>query len=120
MLSGRINFDKSLFIAVDYEIGRYFRKLYYYYTYKTIKLGSPSRGEHITIIPDFWVDKEQIAGYIGKVVEFYLLPMTKTNGNAIWVEVECDEAEKIREKFDFNYHKLHFCIGYLNEVCRKN
>lgn len=113
MFTGLINFDKSLFIAVDYEIGRYFRKLYYYYTYKTIKLGSPSRGEHITIIPDFWVDKGQIAGYIGKEVEFCLLPMVKTNGNAIWFEVECDEAEKIREKFDFNYHKLHFCIGYL-------
>jgi hypothetical protein len=114
-MDGIIRYNNSLFIEVEHEVGKYYRKLYEYYTFKTIKLQRPSRGEHITIIPEGLFDYSMFVWYIGMVVEFSLAGPAKTNGNAIWFEAKCKEAEKIRKKFPGNYTKLHFCIGYLND-----
>ena len=116
---GQIKLSNSLFIEVGHELGKYLRKLYEYYTYKTIKLQRPSCGEHITIIREGF-DLSSLVCYNGVQANFKVVGSAETNGNALWFEVECELAEQIRKEFKYecNGHFLHLCIGYLND--RKN
>lgn len=54
MFRGKINWrnDGWVYLEVNKELGRYLRYMYYLYTYKTVKLSSPSRNEHITIVTE--------------------------------------------------------------------
>ena len=118
---GYIRISKSLYIELDHQIGKYLRKLFEFYTYKTIKLQRPSRQEHITIIREGF-DLTPLLCYNGVKADFIIVGHATTNGNSIVFRVECPLGEQIRKEFNYeaNNHFLHFCIGYLYEGHRKN
>lgn len=107
---------------VDYFLGKYLRKLFYYSVYKTAKLGKPSWEEHITVISHHEesaiAHKELWWKHEGKVCDFQLELALANNGNAFWCPVISPALDALRTELGLPNPRqipLHFAIGYLEE-----
>jgi hypothetical protein len=118
---GRIKtYNKWIFLNCDYEVGRYYRKLFF--NEFLIKLQAPSNGSHITVISEY--DDVIINNYKyidDMVCSFEILPELYTNLNAIWLNVVSQDLNDIRALIGLGKpdYPLHFCIGYLHQNERK-
>ena len=116
----RVGYNWSV-IEVDYNLGKYLRNLLYLTSNKTLKLQQPSNQEHITLISPYETNnynKSVLENYDGLRVEFEISTELFTNGNAYWVTIISNRAEKIRESVGLPKQSqipLHFCIGYIKE-----
>ena len=108
-----------VWLLVDDQLGKYLRKLYYLARKGCHKLGSPSQGEHITVVSSheknenfdkFWKK------YDGESAEFQILFPPDTNSNAWWYQVKSAKLEDLREELGLprqrGFAELHYCPGY--------
>lgn len=106
---------------VDYELGKYLRKLFSYAHYHTVKLGKPSWDEHITVVSQHEEDKihkNLWNRHQNRSVSFNIILTPFTNGNAYWYPVESAELDEIRTELGLSNPRevpLHFAIGYLKQ-----
>jgi len=103
------------FLEVDYELGRYYRRLFLG-TYK-LKLERPSNEEHITIVsPWDEVDLSDRHHFNGVQLEFEVDNTLYWNGNAVWLNVISEQINEFRKSLGLGKPgiDLHFCIGYFN------
>ncbi len=118
---GTLRYRKNwwVWLEVDYELGRYLRRLYFFAQYGCSKLGRPSQDEHITIVSSHEkTDRfEAVWGvHEGREIEFTVLLKPETNSNAVWCPVRSIGLEEIRLELGLSAERhipLHFAVGYL-------
>ncbi|NBO23144.1 hypothetical protein EBU94_07405 [bacterium] len=106
-------------IKTDCDLDRY----YSWFLKKrfNLELNKNLRGSHVTFINDKMprTDFEQIGKiFNGKEIEFFIDITPKSNGVHWWLNVDCPEAENIREICGLEripHFKFHFTLGYANE-----
>ena len=108
-----------VWLLVDDQLGKYLRKLYYLARKRCYKLGSPSQGEHITVVSSheynrnfdrFWYKHNR------RPITFEILFPPLTNGNAWWYTIKSKDLEEIRGELGLpkqcEFAELHYCPGY--------
>lgn len=101
------------FLEVEYELGRYLRKLFWLHTNGVYKLGRPSNDEHITI---FTPREYEASKHVSGEYEFQLdFSNVWTNSNAFWLDVVSPQIESLRTSLGLGPQEvpIHFCFGYL-------
>ncbi len=92
-------------------LGPYLRHLYFLWTHRTVRLHAPMRGCHVTVAEPGG-GSAPLEALLGREFEFaVLLDEVGTNGNAVWVAVECPELEPLRA----TKSPLHLGVGYLTQ-----
>ena len=103
-------------IMADRELTRYYVEQFNFANRaKDIQIMAPAWGGHISVARGEDIKNR---GYLlslnNKKINFNYNPDVKGNGNHFWLEVECQEAENIREKLDLSrkpYFNFHSTIG---------
>jgi hypothetical protein len=115
--SGRLQIDNGVRIIGDYDIVRYYQRLFQMAHWNTVKSQLPAHGLHLSIyLPDIHgknVDVSPIKHLIGERIEFEYDPedivITKKN---VWVNVKCPRAQEIKDMLkivDKNFWGFH-CV----------
>ncbi len=97
-------------LAVDSEIGKYLRHLYYLSVNRTGRLHSPMRGSHVTVADPDSPHWGAALARLGSTFPFTITLDPRTNGNAIWLPVICQELQPFQ-----GAKPLHYCAGYLTQ-----
>jgi len=104
-------------IECDEEITRYYRHLYYLYTYKTIKLNRPRDPSHISVVtiydkkpPEYYDFK-----YQGEKVDIAYDLDFHSCDTYVWMTVSCPHALSLREELGLGqpHYPFHLTIGNL-------
>jgi len=114
---GKLEIRNGIRIIVNYDLIRYYQKLFSFYTYKTVKFQSPMHGSHISIyLPKIHgsIDLSSVNYLNGVDIEFEYHPdsftITKKN---VWMKVVCPLADEIKKKLDIvdkNFLGYHLTI----------
>lgn len=105
-------------IMVDRELTRYYIEQFNFtHRAKDIQIMVPAWGGHISIIRGEDIkDRNYFLSLNNKNIIFNYGTEVKGNGNHFWLEVECSEAENIREKLGISRKPrfgFHLTIGVL-------
>jgi hypothetical protein len=105
------------FLQVDYNLGKYYRRLFF--NHYLIKLQRPSNEEHITIVSP-WdnIVVSDLHEQNGRQLKFEVdSSVIWWNGNAFWLDVISEQIDEFRKELGLCEPGigLHFCIGYLNQ-----
>lgn len=99
-------------IMADQELTRYYIEQFNFaHRAKDIQIMFPAWGGHISIVRGENIkDRKYLMSLNNKQISFKYDSEVKGNGNHFWLNVECAEAEDIREKLGlsrkprFNFH----------------
>lgn len=114
------SWKKTAMIMVDSDIDEY----YSWFLKKrfNLELNRTLRGSHITIISDkmdFQVFEDAAKIFDGREIDFFYDPKDiNSTGKHWWLNVECTDAENIRESMGLKrtpYFGFHLTLGYANE-----
>jgi len=120
--SGKLKYSTKkmnwLTLEVDPEIGRYYRFIHNNEYYGCKIINRPSWDEHITIIRNEDIIKNQNlwGSNNGNIVQFELDLIVKNNGNFVWMDVECQYFYDLRLLFGLKKEPefpFHLTIGNL-------
>ena len=124
---GIVEVRKGVRINLNLDFIRYYRALYNFYTYQTVKNQLPMYGAHISVIlPAIHkgVDFLPAIKYNRNKVEFEYDPksvfISKKN---VWMNVKCEWAEKLKKELGIvenNFWGYHLTIcNFKNENSNK-
>ena len=92
-------------------LGPYLRHLFRLWTHRVHHPHAPMRGDHITVAEPGAADAA-LEPLVGREFEFEVaLGDWGTNGNAVWVKVECEAMAALRA----SRHDLHLAVCYLTQ-----
>jgi len=115
---GTLEIRNGVRIITDFDIIRYYKKLFELYHWNTVKSQLPKHKAHISIyLPDIHgknVDMSPITHLDGKRIEFSYNPenMIITRKN-VWMNVDCPEAANIKNMLkivDNNFLGYHIVV----------
>lgn len=91
-------------------LGPYLRHLYFLWTHRTARLHAPMRGCHVTVAepglrPELDEKEDGLFSFTLSLAE------PATNGNAVWLPVDCPELEPYRA----TKSPLHMAVGYVTQ-----
>jgi hypothetical protein len=103
-------------IMADRELTRYYVEQFNFaHRAKDIQIMMPAWGGHISVARGEDIkDRNYLLSLNNKRINFNYDSEVKGNGNHFWLEVECQEAENIREKLGLSrkpYFDFHLTIG---------
>jgi len=121
--TGQIQWNNypSCYVVFDKEICRYYRRLYEYSRYKTIKLTAPSRGSHITITTDGVNVDPRVFGTINCELTFNIIGFnvfSKPKHNVVCAIVGGYDIYWLRRQLTTQEFEVqpHFAIGYYESL----
>ena len=114
----RLDADTSgwAIIQADQELTRYYVEQFNFaHRANDIQIMKPAWGGHISIMRGEAVkDKRLFMSFRNKTVKFQYNPEVKGNGNHFWLDVECPDAENMREQLGLPrkpHFPFHLTIG---------
>lgn len=117
--SGILQISNGVRIIANYDLCRYYKQLFEYSNWNTVKSQLPKHGAHISIyLPDIHgknIDISPIKHLAGTRIAFKYDPskITITKKN-IWMAVECTDAMKIKNMLkivDKNFWGFHLVVS---------
>ncbi len=112
---------KFAMIHFDCEMDAYYR--WFLQRRYNIKLNSPLRGPHVSIVNDRGSDmlkgswEKTLAKYNGTQAKIYLCTDLRSDGNHWWLRAGGDILWQLRQELGLThpYWSFHMAIGYANE-----
>lgn len=121
---GKLQISNGVRIMAPFDIVLYYRTLFSYDTYNTIKSQTPKHFAHISIyLPDIHgknVDTSVIKHLEGKRIEFEYDPTQfRITTKNVWMLVKCEEAERIKKQLnivDKNFLGFHMVVANFKNI----
>ena len=117
--NAKIEYSKGVLRAVlPWDFSRYYKKLFSYFCYNTVRMAAPRYAPHISIfIPEFHQTKENLEKYIEKMVKIEYSPEEVYLGGKAFLgyywPIYSEDIKKIRNEIgvENNYiNRLHLCL----------